>query len=57
MGYDYVALGGLARTPSHKIIEILEAISPYLTPNTRMHLFGVGRINATPAFRHSGSQL
>jgi len=54
MGYDYVALGGLARTPSHKIIEILEAISPYLTPNTRMHLFGVGRINATPAFRHLG---
>lgn len=54
MGYDYVALGGLARTPSHEIIEILEAISPYLTPNTRMHLFGVGRINATPAFRHLG---
>lgn len=54
MGYDYVALGGLARERSPKILEILQAICPHLTPNTRLHLFGVGRINAVPAFRHLG---
>lgn len=54
MGYDYIALGGLARTPTSKIIEILEAIHPHLKNHIRMHLFGVGRINAIPAFRHLG---
>lgn len=54
IGYDYIALGGLARTPSQQIIEILKAVHPHLTPNTRLHLFGVARINAIPAFRHLG---
>ncbi len=54
MGYDYIALGGLARTPSKQIIEILKAVHPHLTPNTRLHLFGVARMNAIPAFRHLG---
>lgn len=54
MGYEYIALGGLVRTPSKKIIEVLKAVSPNLTPNTRLHLFGVARISAIPAFRHLG---
>lgn len=54
MGYEYIALGGLARTPSQQIIEILKEIHPHLTSNTRLHLFGVARISATPAFRHLG---
>lgn len=54
MGYNYIALGGLARAQSKEILEILKAIYPYLKPNTRMHLFGVARINAIPAFRHMG---
>ncbi len=54
MGYEYIALGGLARTPSQQIIEILKEIHPHLTSNTRLHLFGVARINAIPAFRHLG---
>jgi queuine/archaeosine tRNA-ribosyltransferase len=54
MGYDYIALGGLARTQSQQIIEILKAVHPHLTPNTRLHLFGVARMNAIPVFRHLG---
>lgn len=44
MGYEYVALGGLAFEKSEKIYEILKAISPII-PNERfkMHLFGVAR--------------
>ncbi|MBD2101025.1 tRNA-guanine transglycosylase DpdA [Leptolyngbya sp. FACHB-261] len=53
-GYDYIALGGLAYAQSKEIIKILEAIYPHLTSKTRLHLFGVGRINAIPAFRHLG---
>lgn len=54
MGYEYIALGGLARTPSKQILEILKTIHPHLTSQTRMHLFGVGRLNAVPVFRHLG---
>jgi Queuine tRNA-ribosyltransferase len=54
MGYTYIALGGLARAKSTEIIEILEAIQPHLTSNIRLHLFGVGRVSATSAFRHLG---
>lgn len=54
MGYDYIALGGLARATSKEIIAILTEIRPHLTENTRLHLFGVARINAIPVFRHLG---
>ena len=54
MGYEYIGLGGLARTPSQEILEILKSIHPHLTPQTQMHLFGVGRLNAVPVFRHLG---
>jgi hypothetical protein len=54
MGYEYIGLGGLARTRSKEILEILACIHPHLTPKTRIHLFGVGRLNAIPAFRHLG---
>ncbi|MBQ4899865.1 queuine/other tRNA-ribosyltransferase [Paenibacillus sp. Marseille-P2973] len=44
LGYDYIALGGLAREKSDKIYEILKAISPIIpNENFRMHLFGVAR--------------
>ena len=54
MGYDYIALGGLARAQNREILPILEAIHPHLIPTVRMHLFGVARINAISAFRHLG---
>lgn len=54
MGYDYIALGGLARAQNREILPILEAIHPHLIPTVRMHLFGVARTNAISAFRHLG---
>ncbi|MCY6493399.1 tRNA-guanine transglycosylase DpdA [Leptolyngbya sp. GGD] len=54
MGYDYIALGGLARAQNHEILPILKAIHPHLIPTVRMHLFGVARVNAVSAFRHLG---
>lgn len=54
MGYDYIALGGLARATSKDIIEILKAIHPHLQPHVRIHLFGVARISAIPVLRHLG---
>ncbi|BAZ19259.1 queuine tRNA-ribosyltransferase (plasmid) [Kalymmatonema gypsitolerans NIES-4073] len=54
MGYDYIAIGGVARTPTIEILEILKEVYQHLTPNTRLHLFGVGRIDALPYFRHLG---
>lgn len=40
-GYKYIALGGLARTKTEDIIEILQAIRPILQEDTELHLFGV----------------
>ncbi|MEA5506970.1 tRNA-guanine transglycosylase DpdA [Halotia wernerae UHCC 0503] len=54
MGYDYIAIGGVARTPTIEILEILKEVYQNLTPNTRLHLFGVGRIDALPYFCHLG---
>ncbi|MDY6785794.1 MAG: tRNA-guanine transglycosylase DpdA [Cyanobacteriota bacterium] len=54
MGYNYIAIGGIARAKTTEIIEILETIQPYLKSNIRLHLLGVGRIPATPIFRQLG---
>ncbi|MGD1853912.1 MAG: tRNA-guanine transglycosylase DpdA [Leptolyngbyaceae cyanobacterium] len=54
VGYDYIALGGLARAQSREIIEILKEVRPHLKQDTRLHLFGVARIDAIPVFRHLG---
>lgn len=44
MGYEYVALGGLAKEQSSVIFDILKAIAPVIdNPSFRMHLFGVAR--------------
>ncbi len=43
LGYQYVALGGVARTPTHVIHEILKAVAPVLQVDTDLHLFGVAR--------------
>ena len=53
-GYQYIALGGLARTPTAKIIEILEAVAPLLHEDTDLHLFGVARLGAISEFARLG---
>jgi hypothetical protein len=42
-GYQYIALGGLARTPTKAIYGILEAVAPVLQADTDLHLFGIAR--------------
>jgi hypothetical protein len=54
MGYKYIAIGGLARAKNEKIIPVLKAIYPHLKEDVKVHLFGVGRLNANPIFRHLG---
>ncbi|MEM7066766.1 MAG: tRNA-guanine transglycosylase DpdA [Cyanobacteria bacterium P01_B01_bin.77] len=53
-GYDYIALGGLARAKSTDILEIMKEVSPHLKADTRLHLFGIARLNTIPAYRHLG---
>lgn len=44
MGYKHIALGGLAKSQSEVIFEILKLISPIIPDDTyRVHLFGVAR--------------
>jgi len=54
MGYRYIALGGLVKLKSTEIMEILETISPKVKPTTRLHLFGVTRLDHTRKFAQHG---
>lgn len=54
MGYEYIALGGLVRSTTNEILEVLEAVSKIRNKNTRIHLFGVARLNALEEFMRHG---
>jgi Queuine tRNA-ribosyltransferase len=54
MGYERIAIGGVARAQTREILEILKSVREHIQPNTHLHLFGVARINAIAAFRHLG---
>ncbi|OGR24296.1 MAG: hypothetical protein A2139_04930 [Desulfobacca sp. RBG_16_60_12] len=43
MGYEYVAVGGLARSRTPDVVRVLESVQEELKPGTRVHLFGVNR--------------
>jgi len=51
-GYQYVALGGLARTKTEEIYAILEAVAPLLSQDIDLHLFGVARDREGPEMLH-----
>lgn len=51
-GYQYVALGGLARAKTEEIYAILEAVAPVLSEDTDLHLFGVARDREGPEMLH-----
>jgi hypothetical protein len=51
-GYQYVALGGLARTKTEEIYAILEEVAPVLSQDTDLHLFGVARDREGPEMLH-----
>lgn len=54
MGYEWIALGGLVRTRTPGVLEVLEAVKPVLKPGIKVHLFGLGRIEAMVAFQRLG---
>ena len=54
MGYQYIALGGLVPLKSSEILEVLESVSPKLKQSTRLHLFGVTRLDHVNEFSRRG---
>lgn len=59
IGFDYIALGGIARAKSTEIINVLQAIKPELLKYSKkkqieLHLFGVARLEAVRSFRNLG---
>ncbi|BBM87126.1 tRNA-guanine transglycosylase DpdA [Candidatus Uabimicrobium amorphum] len=54
LGYSYIALGSLVRSQTETIIEILTSIDKIRKPETRIHLFGIGRLDAISNFINLG---
>ena len=54
MGYSYIALGGLVRSTTQEIINILEAVAKVRKKNTSLHVFGVARLEAIEKFTQLG---
>lgn len=55
MGYTYIGLGGLVPLKTVEILSILESLVPIRHPETKMHLFGVTRIDSLPDFVRLGA--
>lgn len=49
MGYDYLAIGGVTKTPTREIIEILARVREAVGMGPRIHLFGIARLEMTKA--------
>ena len=54
MGYTYIALGGLVRSKTVEILEILEGVNRIRKPGVKIHLFGVARPEAITSFEKAG---
>jgi hypothetical protein len=54
MGYDYVALGGLAALQTPDIMACVEAVSAQTKASTRLHLLGVSRTDCFAKLREWG---
>ena len=54
MGYDYIALGGLVRTSTPKIMELLQAVHKVVPSSVAIHLFGLARMNVINDFARLG---
>jgi hypothetical protein len=54
MGYSYIALGGLVRSKTTEILEILEGVNRIRKPGVKVHLFGVARPEAISSFQKAG---
>lgn len=54
MGYDYIAIGGIVRLSTKRILRILEAVHEAVPEHVRIHLFGIARPEATKRFAELG---
>lgn len=54
MGYDYLAVGGLARSNTRIVREVVAGIAGAMAPRTRLHVFGVARLALLPLFLELG---
>lgn len=54
MGYQYIALGGLVRTSTAEILEVLRQVHDVVPPHVEIHLFGLARISAMKTFSDLG---
>jgi hypothetical protein len=54
MGYSYIALGGMVPLKSPEILAVLEAVSEKRKPETKLHLFGVTRLDHVVQFAGHG---
>lgn len=50
MGYKYIALGGLVRTNTKSILQILHEVHQVVPDDVNMHLFGLARLDAMSDF-------
>jgi hypothetical protein len=46
MGYKYIGLGGLVRSSTGSILELLQAVREEVPAGLKIHLFGLARLNA-----------
>lgn len=54
IGYDYIALGGLARSDTQTIADVATAIATGIPEHVRIHVFGVARLSLLPLFLDLG---
>ncbi len=54
MGYSHIALGGLVRSTTQEIINILETVAKIRKKKTTLHIFGVARLDAIEKFMQLG---
>lgn len=54
MGYKYIALGGLVRTQTSQVLEILHEVHKVVPSDVKMHLFGLSRLHALKEFTKLG---
>ena len=46
MGYRYIGIGGLVRSSTNEILEMLKKVSALVGDKAEIHLFGLARLNA-----------
>lgn len=54
MGYNYIALGGLVRSSTSDILEVLQKVHEVVPTSVKVHLFGLARIASMKTFADLG---